>query len=427
MFNLTRRFNVTNEQLIQLNPELRKGLRAGMILKIPVESEEIVTVMPSGSTESDINALLAFRSSFQRVDVIKIALLLPLITNERVISSSRLEFYEGFLLAVQSMRDAGVTIDLTVHDIGEGTQKTREILQNQSLRNSNLIVGGNTVEQIELIADFALKNGLKYVMPFPATPATSINSLISSNANIFQVFTPSQYLQSYATSWSSSLLANHNIIFVNTNDQREDKTPFVRAFKADLTQRNITFQDITYNENTFSDDINALLSSTKPNVIIPLSSSLGALNKIRGPLRILAESQPATQITLFGYPEWQTLIDECLEDFYVLNAHFYAPFFANSLSVEVQQFNAKYRYWFNKNMIQNHPRYAMVGYDTGRFFIAAIHTLGSNFENNIRQINYNSLQYGFNFERISNWGGFINTNLYMVRFNKDFTITRTKR
>jgi len=424
MFNLTRRFNVTSNQLIQLNPDLKRGLRAGMVLKIPVETEEIVTVIP-GSSELDINTLLAFRSSFQRVDEVKIALLLPFITSDRRISGFRFEFYEGILLAVESMRNAGVTVDLSVFDIGEGAQTTRSVLHEIPF-NTHLIIGGITNEQIELIADFASKNKIKYVVPFPEP---SNIRLTSTNANIFQVYAPSQYLQTYAAAMGTSLFANYHIIFVNTNDpnQREDKTPFVNVFKADLTQRNISFQNLTYNENTFPDDINAILSPSKPNVIVPMSSSIETLNKIRGPLRVLLESQPTKQISLFGYPEWQQHIDLCLDDFYALNAHIYTPFFANSLSLDVQQFTAKYRYWFNKNMIQAYPRYAMLGYDIGRYFMVAIHTLGSNFENNIRQVNYESMQYGFNFERISNWGGFINTNLYMVRFNRDYTITRAKR
>ena len=425
IYGLARRFNVTEKQIEQLNPESKKGLRAGMVIKIPVETEEIVTTIP-GSNELDINTLLAFRSSFQRVDEVRIALLMPFVSSDRRVATQHVEFYEGILLAVESMQNAGVTVGLSVFDIGDAAQTTSRILQNEIPPNTHLIIGGTTNEQIELIADYALKKGIKYIVPYPATNTVR---LTSTNASIFQVVAPSQYLHSYAAALGCSLFANCHIIFVNTNDQNqsEDKRPFVSVFKSELSQRNMAFQDITYNEQTFLDDINALLSRTKPNVIVPLSSSLQTLNKIRGPLRTLAESQPASQLTLFGYPEWQRHIDACLDDFFTLNVHFYAPFFANNLSPDVQQFTAKYRYWFNKNMIQQTPRYAMLGYDIGRFFIAATHTLGSNFENNVRQVNYNSLQYGLNFERISNWGGFINTNLYVVRFNRDFTITRTRR
>jgi len=75
----------------------------------------------------------------------------------------------------------------------------------------------------------------------------------------------------------------------------------------------------------------------------------------------------------------------------------------------------------------SYPKYALLGYDTGMFFITAIHTFGTNFANHIRQVNYRSLQNGFRFERVNNWGGFINTNLYMVNYKKNFTITRAEK
>ena len=75
----------------------------------------------------------------------------------------------------------------------------------------------------------------------------------------------------------------------------------------------------------------------------------------------------------------------------------------------------------------SYPKYAMLGYDIGMYFMTAIHTFGLNFQNNLQQVNYASLQNGFRFERVNNWGGFLNTNLYMVNYRKDFTITRAEK
>ena len=421
MYSLTRNFNVTSEQLISLNPALKQGLKTRMVLKIPVQTEETVTVNPEQSA-FDFNTLMAYRNRMVKVDVIRIALLLPFSVSR--LSPSRTEFYEGFLMAVENMQRYGAKIDLVVLDIGEGLQKTNEILQSDQIRNCQLIVGGETNEQIALIAHYALQNEMNYVVPF----SSNCDQLTARNASIFQMNVSTQYLYNYVSTQACSLFSNYRIIFVNTNNQKEDKTQFVRTFKADLSQRFIPFKELNFNVNTFSTDVSALLSSTQPNLIVPLSSSLEALNKIRGPLRTLAESKPSAQITLFGYPEWQKYSNDCLGDFYALNTYIYASFFANNLSPEVRQFYANYRYWFNKTMIAGaYPKYAMLGYDTGMFFISAIQTFGANFENNIHQINYQSLEYGFSFERMNNWGGFINTNFYIVNFKKDFSITYVKR
>ena len=60
------------------------------------------------------------------------------------------------------------------------------------------------------------------------------------------------------------------------------------------------------------------------------------------------------------------------------------------------------------------------------FFFDAIKKYGSNFENNLDKIRYKSIQTGFDFERVNNWGGFINTNIFIVHYQRDFIATRSE-
>lgn len=422
MYRLCKKFNTTSHELIRLNPELKSGLKAGMIIKVPVETEETVTTQAHETNEFDINALIKYRKEMQRVDVAKIALLLPFQTSDTKNSARIVEYYEGFLLAVDSLKKMGYSIDLSVFDIGDGVQKTQEVLKNDRLADVHLMIGGVTNEQIELIANHARKHEIKYVIPL----SSKSDRVTSGNAYVFQVNTPHSYLYSLATMRACTLFANYNVILVNTGD-KDPKTEFIRTFKADMNQRNIPFREINYNERTFRNDMAGILSSTKPNLVMPLSSSMEALVKIKGPLRMLTEKNQGYQLTLFGYPEWQTYTNECIEDFFALNTYIYTPFYVNRFSNQTRDFSAKYRRWYKKNMSQTYPRYAMLGFDTGMYFMSAISKLGSNFEDHLRQMQYNSLQTGLRFDtRTNNWGGFMNMNLYFVHYNKDLSIIRTE-
>ncbi|MDR3261922.1 MAG: LysM peptidoglycan-binding domain-containing protein [Tannerella sp.] len=420
MYGICKKFNTTSDKLIQYNPELQAGLKVGMLIIIPVETEETVTIAPE-QKEFDINALMAFRKEIQKTSVAKIALLLPFQISDTQTSARFAEYYEGFLMAVDSMRNAGLSVELSVYDIGDNDQKIKTVLGNEALLNANLLIGGVTNEQIGLIAEFALKNGIKYVVP----SSSKCDKLTSGNACIFQVNTSYQYLFSYATARACALFANYNIILLNTHD-KDEKTLFINTFKADMKERKIPFRELSFNEKSFPADLTGALIPNKPNLIVPLSGSIEALHKIKATLRTLADTKPEYQLTLFGYPEWQTYTNECLEDFFALNTYIYTSFYANNLSPDVQRFNAKYKYWYKKNIALSYPKYAMLGFDTGMFFISAISQYGANFESNINQLKYNSIQTGFRFERVNNWGGFINTNMYIVRFNRNFTITRTE-
>ena len=427
MYRICRKFDISSVELLRLNPELKNGVKAGMVIKIPVASEEVITQNIRQPEEREVNALLSTPKDIKKVNRIQVALLLPFMTNETTQSSATsrfVEYYEGLLLAVDSLRNMGTSIELSVYDTGNGTKKVKEILKEDALSNANLIIGAVQNDQIVLIADFAQKHNIKYVIPF-----TSKNDDVLSNANVYQVNTPHSYLYSKAAQAGCDLFSDYNIILVNIKD-KEEKPEFIKAFKTEMQQRDIPFKEVTYKGDTFATDIEAAMVRDKRNVVLPTSASLDAVNKIKAPLRMLSELKEEEKepymVNLFGYPEWQTYTRECLEDFYALNTYIYSNFYADNLSPEVHSFYSDYKNWYSKNLINTFQKYGILGFDTGMYFLGAINKYGSNFENNLDKIHYKSIQTGFDFHRVNNWGGFINTNLFIVHYKNDYTVTRSE-
>lgn len=427
MYRICRKFDISSVELLRLNPQLKNGVKAGMVIKIPVTSEEVITQTMRQPQEREVNALLSTPKDIKRVKRIQVALLLPFMTNEPAQSSATsrfVEYYEGLLLAVDSLRNMGTSIELSVYDTGNGTKKVREILKEDALANANLIIGAVQNDQIGLVADFAQKHTIKYVIPF-----TSKNDDVLSNANVYQVNTPHSYLYSKAAQAGCDLFSDYNIILVSIKD-KEEKPEFIKAFKTEMQQRNIAFKEVSYKGDSFATDIEAAMVRDKRNVVLPTSASLDAVNKIKAPLRMLSELREEEKepyiVNLFGYPEWQTYTRDCLEDFYALNAYIYSNFYADNLSPEVHNFYSDYKNWYSKNLINTFPKYGILGFDTGMYFLGAIDKYGSNFENNLDKIHYKSIQTGFDFHRVNNWGGFINTNLFIVHYKNDFTVTRSE-
>ena len=425
MYNICRNFKTTEKELLKLNPELAGGLRTGMTIRIPLRINEKDLPKEVEKDANEVNAMLNIKKEIKRVNAARIALLLPYDASLSTSSDLRklmTEYYEGMLLAIDTLRKQGYSSELFVYDIGEeGSAKTKKILQENSsdLKNVNIIIGGFSNEQIKLIADFAKANKIKYVIPF-----NQRNDDVLNNAYAFQVNTPQAYLYANATYAGANLFAKHNIIFLDTKD-KEDQTDFIKEFKRELKDRNITYKDATYNAEKFGANITSLLSTSKPNMIMLVSQSLEALNKVRGTLRTIAETKPEYDITLFGYPIWQTYSKDCLEDFHALNTYIYSRFYADNLNPNVKKFYDRYKNWYSKTPMPTFHKYSMLGFDTGMFFLSAIHNYGPDFESKLPDINYKSIQTGFNFERVNNWGGFINTNIYIVNYGKDFTIKRS--
>lgn len=423
MYSLCRKFKISSAELIRRNPALKRGLKAGTVIKIPVVAEETVTRETAQPEESVVNALLSAPRDSRQLATVKVALLLPFMTEERVPSAATqrfIEYYEGLLLAVDSLRSEGCSIDLAVYDTGSGTKKVKEILKEKPLQEANLIIGAVQNDQIAPVAAFAQQRGIKYVIPF-----TSKNDDVLSNASVFQVNTPHSYLYSKAAQAGGDLFADYNIVLLETPD-KEEKKEFVKAFSAELQERGIAMRRLVYQPATFAADLEGILATDKRNVVVPTSGSLDVLNQIKSPLRMLAETKPEYGLTLFGYPEWQTYTKDCLEDFYALNTYIYSNFYADNLSPEVHNFYARYKNWYSKSLINTYPKYGILGFDTGMFFLQALCRWGGNFENNLGRMQYKSIQTGFDFHRVNNWGGFINTQLFIVHYKNDYSVTRTQ-
>jgi LysM repeat protein len=423
MYGISRKFKVTEEELLKLNPELSGGLRKGMTIRIPLRINIKNLPTEASETPKEVNDMLTVEPVIKPVNTARIALLLPYDAENPDATGDAMsrftEYYEGMLLAVDSLRKQGYSSEIFVYDIGGQTAKLKKLLTDKAdiLKDVNLIIGG-IYDQIKVIADYAQKNKIKYIIPF-----TQKNDEVLHNAYIFQVNTPKEYLYANAAYAGANLFAQYNIIFLDTKDLNDE---FIKEFKKELKNRDIPFQDAVYNANKFKSEITGLFSKTKPNMIMPTSGSLDALMKIKTVLRSISESEPEYNITLFGYPAWQTYTKECLEDFHALNTYIYSHFYADNMNPGVKIFYNDYKNWFSKIPVSTmYPKYSMSGFDTGMFFLQAIKKYGADFENYIASMNYKSIQTGFHFERVNNWGGFINTNIYMVHFDRDYNITRT--
>ena len=423
-YNIYRIFKTNERELHRLNPELAGGLRKGMTLRIPLRINESDLPKEEEPSPNEVNAMLRVKKEVKLLNATKVAVLLPFDAKNPESTDSRIvEYYEGLVLSLDTLRKQKHIIELFTYDLENNPQTTKKILQDNAniLKGVNLIIGGDSNEQIKLIGDFAKANKIKYIVPFKR------NDDVLDNAYIFQVNTPLAYLYSNAAYAGANLFGKYNILILDTKDA-EEQTDFIKEFKQELKYRNISYKDIIYDAEFFEEFILTQLSAEKPNVILPVSKSLEALNKIKGTLRAIAEGKPEYSISLFGYPDWQkkSYTKECLEDLHILNTYIYSHFYADNVNPRVKKFYDFYKFWYNKNPSTVDPNYSMLGFDTGMFFFTAIQEYGVNFENNLSDVNYESLLFGFNFDRINNWGGFINKNIYIIHYGKDFTITRSQ-
>ena len=66
----------------------------------------------------------------------------------------------------------------------------------------------------------------------------------------------------------------------------------------------------------------------------------------------------------------------------------------------------------------------MLGFDMGFYFLKGLARFGSELENNLDKVNVTPIQTGLKFERVNNWGGFINRKVFFIHFTREFELIK---
>jgi hypothetical protein len=280
----------------------------------------------------------------------------------------------------------------------------------------HLIIGGNA-EQIRSISSFAREHDIQYVIPF-----TSDSDEPYYNPKVYQINTPQSYLYSKASLAFAEKYRDDNIFIVSNEHGNSNKEDFIKSLKIDLQSRKVNFHTVSLTDVNL-EKLEFKLSSVKKNIFVPTDDSPSTLETLIVSLKSVVEARPEYYVSPFGYTRWQIDAQKTITDeFNRLNVTFFSGFYSNPLSEEVQVFYKTFYKWYSHPPANAFPRYGILGYDTGMFFIHAIDRYGASFEDKIGGFKYNGIQTCFNFERVNNWGGFINTGLYFVKYNSDFSI-----
>lgn len=409
IYSLSRQYGVTEEQLIEANPELQKGkLKKGEIINIPYTTEENNRFQEERRQYEEEQKRQA-----QKLATIKVAIILPFALAEKnmtVESQKMTNLYQGFLLAVDSLKQRGCSVEVYAYD-EVGAASIASILQKPEMKEMKLIVGPVRQWNVTAVANYAHEQGIVHVVPL-----SNETTLVNEHPTTFQVNVsyPSMYSQVYNR--FTILHKNDNIIFVDMNDKSDNKA-YVAGLKKDLETKGIK-----YSQGTSADfsTVHSQLKTGVCNVIVPSSGSTIAFEHLCKRLDNLNLSEYTVQ--LFGYPEWQTLPSKYDKYMAKYQCQFFTAFYSNSASSRIQQFNARFKRWFNQDQYNSIPKYGELGYDIGAYFIKGLHDYGTAFRENLHSYSYFSLEFPMHFEKRNAWSGYQNKSILIVTNRSDGTI-----
>lgn len=421
VYSISREYGITEAELIAANPEIKdkEKLKRGSWLCIPypqtkqqTESQKQPSHIPTDAELFQANA-----EKPQRIKTIRAAVVLPFYQVAQSEAARMIEYYEGFLMAVDSLKRTGTSIDLYTYNSGSEESSLTPILSKPEMKQMDIIFGPLYQSHIRPLADFAQKNDIRLVIPF-----TSKDNTVFRNPNVYQINTPQSYLYSEVYDHFLRQFAQANVIFIDASQGTRDKVEFIKGLKEELRRKGITYTSLP--EDATPESFKAVLATGRENVFIPTSGANVTLINLLPKLTLLVREAPEQSIHLFGYPEWQTYTKDHLDAFFELDTYFYSSFYTNNLLPAAIRFTKNYQKWYGKDMDERYPKFGMLGFDTGYFFLKGLSSYGSEFEKDIQQLDLIPIQTGFKFQRVNNWGGFINRKVFFVHFTKNFELIK---
>lgn len=345
IYGISKQYNITKEDLLRANPKLENGLMIGDTILITNSSPQPTT------TPTDNNAIVQ-KATY------RIAYMLPFSAEEDKNSTNIdrfIEFYRGSLLAMEKIKEQGISLEVYTFDTQLGTTKINDILKNGIPKTVDMIIGPAYPEQVAIVADYAKKNNVIQIVPFTSQISNSDRFALQ-----YQFNPSSAYLDKAII---NNILDKHrtdNVFIVNFASQNSKSYHLPERLEKALKSNSIKYTKLKANSLT-ADNISALNRNAN-NLIVLSSCSTQEFKDFVG--AVSADNKNYTFVVendIFNYAK----ADKSLK-----NKNFVTYSLFNA-TPEDKYLNAYSRY-FTVRTQQSTPNYDLLGYDITLYFCKAL-------------------------------------------------------
>ena len=249
VYSLTRNLGIDYKELLELNPDLSKGLKAGMVLKLPkdktgnfeVKNSLILDKINLLDSINTINKpkliyLLPFRTD--KLDLSDVDSATDAITRSNAISYS-LGLYSGALVALDSISELGISVDVKTFDTQLNSDRTRLLLQGENLEGVSAIIGPLQLNSLKEVAIKAANARVPVIAPLASTSDFELE-------NVFFSIPSDQILRERMLGFIKDSITDENIIVITdaknkpVGEQIKEKFPLAKSVDLQEDEENIS-------------------------------------------------------------------------------------------------------------------------------------------------------------------------------------------
>jgi len=424
-YRLEKKLGLSKKLLLTLNPELEKvGLKLGMVLKVPKSSIK--------NTENTLISTTSLRDSLLDLSPKNLALLLPFKTKSISVNSSKLarkqlrrdgyiniatDFYSGAVIAIDSAKRLGISVNLDIFDTNAKAIDLRAILNQNNFSKFDAVLGPITLENLELTAEYFLSDSIPVVSPFVKSK--------SSYLNLFQTIPDTEWLRNKMVSYVKTDTIPHQTLIIYDSKSKATAKYLKTIFpSATLMNSKIDNKGVEQFYLSTEDVQNVLLSgrtivfleSDNESFISNVTSMLNAMNGIT--IKERSKRKIEREIILMTTSYNKSFEGLYVSNYDLSNLNFHYPSVNHNMELS-ETFKQKYLTQFGT--FPN--KYAIRGFDLTLDILLRLSNFGSFFEipSNIKT---SYIANKFNYIRQLN-GGFKNEAGFILK-HQDLEIIKVQ-
>lgn len=451
-FSLARKYHISEDQLIQWNSFLSyRGLITGDLLRIkpgePVGSETVYEPLLSGDCENH-------RIIRKQGDPVSVTLMLPLMIEAnnllnlnldegpgnpdlsgivtspdsvQVIQAEKrpgirfqgnsenfIHFYEGALLAVQTLKEEGIAVALDVFDTEQREARIRNLLSSGQLQGTDLIIGPVYPDELKVVGEFSSRMQVPVV-----SPLSQSEEITRKNPMMYQVNPARQVISEKTAEYILKNYREHNLILLRMGNQESPQETEWLRFLNEKSLNGVNFRPavrICDFRKLGIDGLKSMLMPNRKNVVLLPTQNEAEVSVGVSNIHTLA---PNFDITIIGSNRYQQFESINQEYFHDGQLEYLAPYWPEYTSEITRNFIRRFRDYFRTEPNQ----YSMQGYDVTYFFSKAVYLYGPDFSRCINTLRLPLVQGNYHFAPTPS-GGYINEGLHVISFTRDYKIVR---
>lgn len=421
LYGISKKLNVSQDDLLKWNPEAKDGIKQGQVLKVSLPKALTTSVILSSTSNTIATLAEKDTSTFHKAKKTSynIGLFLPFKLNESEsiiiddlvrakasfpqTQSLALDFYIGFKKAVDSLVSKDFDVNINIYDTDDrDSAKIEAICRSVDFKSQDVIFGPLYSSVFKIVSKYAKVNHIPII-----SPVIQHNKILFDNPMVSKI-TPSVYtLIENLADYSLDSLSDTRMILVNatTKDQAYNKS-FKNQYNQGLINHKRSLKDSIIEVKGLAGVKGAYVAGKK-NVVVLFTNNLVYLQDFITQLSIYADKK---DILLMGFSSVAN-IDNLDQDYLnLLNFHFAETNHINLKDSVTRQLAKHYQEFYIADPSESY----FEGHDVAMYYLYHLKTIGPDFFLNLDKNNWSGIFTDYKFFRPDTETGFENkaTTIY---------------